>query len=151
MVNTCKVSGLRRNFDATLKRACESFIDPYNHTYKNVFCYMCNQVNLTSLTNIYRTECQSRDLDRESRNFQFSATIDLDSVQNRNKPSILICDNDYIPDIYSKLCRRIFCIDNGVLFKGNCRLISKDIGKTCLTLCLKLIALADQPAQFIKI
>ena len=146
MVDTCNVTGLWKNFEATVMTACESFVDPYNHTYKNIFCYMCNQGTQTSLTDI----CQASDLDRESRKPQFSATIDLDSVQNGNNPSILICDDDYIPDLYSKVCRRIFCHDNGVLFNAKCLISTSNINKTCFALSLNVLPFPDYPAQFIE-
>ena len=41
-ISTCNVTGQWRVYNETLETACNSFVDPYNYTYKNVFCYLCN-------------------------------------------------------------------------------------------------------------
>ena len=41
-ITTCNETGLWRNYDIETELACESFIDPFNLTYKNYFCYVCN-------------------------------------------------------------------------------------------------------------
>ena len=41
-ISQCNESGLWPIHNATIKQACEAFIDPFNSTYQNYFCYMCN-------------------------------------------------------------------------------------------------------------
>ena len=41
-VSRCNQSGLWAEYNDTLVRACLAFIDPFNQTYQNVFCYLCN-------------------------------------------------------------------------------------------------------------
>ena len=38
----CNQSGLWRNKDELIEWACNNYYDPFNGTYQNVFCYICN-------------------------------------------------------------------------------------------------------------
>ena len=41
-ISTCNETGLWRVYNETLDTACQLFVDPFNFTYKNVFCFLCN-------------------------------------------------------------------------------------------------------------
>ena len=41
-ISSCNVTGLWSEYNQSIEAACESFIDPFNNTYKNYFCYLCN-------------------------------------------------------------------------------------------------------------
>ena len=41
-ISSCNASGKWSVYNASLEQACASFIDPFNHTYQNYFCYLCN-------------------------------------------------------------------------------------------------------------
>ena len=41
-ISTCNETGLWRVYNETLDTACQIFVDPFNFTYKNVFCFLCN-------------------------------------------------------------------------------------------------------------
>ena len=41
-ISRCNVSGKWSVYNETLEQTCASFIDPFNHTYQNYFCYLCN-------------------------------------------------------------------------------------------------------------
>ena len=41
-ISTCNETGLWPTYDRATELACNSFLDPFNATYKNYFCYVCN-------------------------------------------------------------------------------------------------------------
>ena len=41
-ISMCNESGQWAKFDADIELACESYLDPFNFTYKNFFCFLCN-------------------------------------------------------------------------------------------------------------
>ena len=41
-INRCNETGLWSSYNETIKQACDSFVDPFNFTYRNYFCYLCN-------------------------------------------------------------------------------------------------------------
>ena len=51
-VSSCNESGLWDYYEERIEKACESFIDPFNLTYKNIFCYLCNIGNNTLTVNM---------------------------------------------------------------------------------------------------
>ena len=41
-MSTCNETGMWNSYDPLVQAACDSFVDPFNYTYKNFFCYLCN-------------------------------------------------------------------------------------------------------------
>ena len=41
-ISTCNETGKWKNYSEIVERGCNSFLDPFNATYKNYFCYLCN-------------------------------------------------------------------------------------------------------------
>ena len=41
-IEMCNETGLWSVFDDAIEHACHSFLDPFNSTYKNYFCFLCN-------------------------------------------------------------------------------------------------------------
>ena len=41
-ISTCNKTGLWKTYNKYIERACSSFLDPFNYTYRNYFCYLCN-------------------------------------------------------------------------------------------------------------
>ena len=41
-ISTCNVSGLWNDYNSTIEVACHAFTDPFNQTYRNYYCYLCN-------------------------------------------------------------------------------------------------------------
>ena len=41
-ISTCNVTGLWTNYNRSIEVACNSFTDPFNQTFRNYFCYLCN-------------------------------------------------------------------------------------------------------------
>ena len=50
-INRCNVTGLWQVQNDTIKQACEAFIDPFNSTYQNYSCYLCNSGEIISRGN----------------------------------------------------------------------------------------------------
>lgn len=43
-IGTCNQTGLWEEYNALIQEACESpYIDSFNNTYKNFFCFLCNE------------------------------------------------------------------------------------------------------------
>ena len=42
VTSECNVTGKWQEYDPVIDAGCQSFIDPFNLTYANVFCYLCN-------------------------------------------------------------------------------------------------------------
>ena len=45
IISMCNETGQWRVYNETLDAACNSFVDPFNFTFKNVFCFLCNTDN----------------------------------------------------------------------------------------------------------
>ena len=41
-ISTCNATGLWPVYNKTTEIGCQSFVDPFNRTYQNYFCYVCN-------------------------------------------------------------------------------------------------------------
>ena len=41
-VSKCNETGNWRVYNRSLEMACAAFVDPFNNTFKNYFCYLCN-------------------------------------------------------------------------------------------------------------
>ena len=46
-ISQCNETGLWPVYNETIKQACEAFIDPFNFTYQNYFCYLCNSGDIS--------------------------------------------------------------------------------------------------------
>ena len=102
-ISSCNVTGLWPVYNRSIEAACESFIDPFNHTYRNYFCYLCNVAenpspgdwictkgNTTSGNTVYTPP--------------FAAILDitvLDTDYDESK-DLISCGRDQFPD-YKKV------------------------------------------------
>ncbi|MEW8547974.1 MAG: hypothetical protein AB2693_31085, partial [Candidatus Thiodiazotropha sp.] len=41
-ISECNVTGLWSAYNESVEMACNAFVDVFNNTYKNYFCYVCN-------------------------------------------------------------------------------------------------------------
>ena len=81
-IGTCNVSGHWKVYNETLERACNSFIDPFNLTYKNVFCFLCN---VDTSISVDLSQCRTYNYTRNLKlanfaNVPFLAMLDLSAV-----------------------------------------------------------------------
>ena len=96
-IASCNVTGLWSVYNKSIEKACNSYIDPFNHTYKNYFCYLCNIADHKPKE---QWTCDIRNKTSGDINITppFSAILDitvLDSEQNREP---LTCKDDQFPD-----------------------------------------------------
>ena len=92
LISTCNVTGLWQKYDELTERACKSFVDAFNQTYQNIFCYLCN-----SDTDVMpdQKECVVDSTDEHSVssvNPPFLAILDLDSVSRELVTKAIECN-----------------------------------------------------------
>ena len=99
LIDTCNVTGRWGVYNGIVKKACESYNDPFNFTYKNVFCYMCNEKIENIQTGLKKdTRCQNKfDIPETP---QFSAILDIEFVKEGHSGNHLICEDDELQDHY---------------------------------------------------
>ena len=92
-ISKCNVTGLWSAYNETTDIACDSFVDAFNMTYKNYFCWLCN-------TNGHlpkdRWKCRDPDMGAgASINPPFVAILDLSAVKTKDENTEeLKCDED---------------------------------------------------------
>ena len=78
-INRCNVTGLWQVHNDTIKLACEAFIDPFNSTYQNYFCYLCNSGEIMSRDN---WDCPAPLSKIQDTSPVFSLQLDVDVLAN---------------------------------------------------------------------
>ena len=60
-VGTCNVTGAWNSYDEEFETACETYLDPYidpdGTSYKNYFCYICNNATLSEDNDVKHVYC----------------------------------------------------------------------------------------------
>lgn len=97
-VETCNVTGLWQNYNANIEAACESYRDPFNFTYKNYFCYLCNNGDIQDIGD---ANCQHKEVIIDGKTPQFAADLDLHFATHGYNSVNLMCEDFEIPDEYS--------------------------------------------------
>ena len=92
-IGTCNETGLWREYKDETKIACDSFVDPFNNTYKNYFCYLCNTATLDGPEN---WSCPRQYKEIENKAPRFSAVLDLSAVINQGN---IICKGTQFKDL----------------------------------------------------
>ena len=83
-ITQCNETGRWQVYNDTFMRACESFVDPFNYTYRNYFCYLCNSRDIIPRDNWY---CPVPSLETQTPSQDFTTTLHTIDVlrQKRNK------------------------------------------------------------------
>ena len=91
-ISECNATGLWPVYDRTVETACKSFVDPFNYTYRNYFCYVCNTDNPLPKKD---WKCELRQGEGGSFQPPFLAILDVSEIQTKtvNAPE-LVCDNE---------------------------------------------------------
>ena len=92
-ISTCNETGLWPYYDKSTDLACQSFIDPFNLTYKNYFCYLCNTDQLIPEEN--RTCRAYTSAATEDIMPPFSAIINLKAIQPSTEKDLMNCNVIY--------------------------------------------------------
>ena len=87
-IGKCNETGLWNIYDKVIVLACNSFIDPYNYTYKNVFCFLCNQRNIGPF-NLLETDCKEEEYGEGKPGF--TASVSRDAVLGYASKEQLSC------------------------------------------------------------
>ena len=95
-ISKCNETGLWDVYDEETEVACNSFIDPYNHTYKNIFCYKCNRE--VTLQVFFENEHCDEEPTYEGENPGFIAAVSRDTVLGYNSDEQLLCDTNQFYD-----------------------------------------------------
>ena len=96
-ISTCNETGLWQIYNRTIERACESYTDPFNHTFKNYFCYLCN---IAEKLPISQWTCKKSNRTYEQNiTPPFSAIIDITVLQTGDNTNMLSCEHTQFPDI----------------------------------------------------
>ena len=96
-ISTCNETGLWQIYNRTIERACESYTDPFNLTFKNYFCYLCNTAEKLPLS---QWKCRKSNRTYEEFNLTppFSAIIDIKVLQVSDNTDRLFCKHSQFPD-----------------------------------------------------
>ena len=97
-VSSCNETGLWLHYDENIETACTSFIDPFNLTYKNYFCYMCNTENTEANTDVKNWRCDADPSQIKDITPPFFALLDLSTVTGEEKSVALRCDSSQFTD-----------------------------------------------------
>ena len=93
-ISTCNETGLWPYYDQLTDLACQSFIDPFNLTYKNYFCYLCNTDQFQPKEN--RT-CSPSDYDAHMLDITppFTAIVNLEAIKPSTEKDLMDCNVIY--------------------------------------------------------
>ena len=90
-ISSCNVTGQWGVYDETTELACHSFIDPFDSKYQNYWCYLCNTAVPQEPETMF---CQTPDNVVSDIAPPFSALVDLDVIQAREREVVLQCDKE---------------------------------------------------------
>ena len=95
-ITTCNETGLWKLYNEYIATACHAFLDPFNQTYKNYFCYLCNSAESLSERN-WRCNLNQT---QGSLNFKppFLAILDLAAVKGELQSDKLNCTPNQFKD-----------------------------------------------------
>ena len=94
-IETCNETGLWSTFDNGLETACRSFLDPFNYTYKNYFCFLCNSPETieTGLLCAANSTVPSRTIAP-----LYSSIVNPHNIEHEQSNDRLHCGNDQFKD-----------------------------------------------------
>ena len=96
-ISSCNVTGLWQEYNQSIEMACESYIDPFNHTFKNYFCYLCNTAKQSP---VEQWKCLKSNLTGGDINLTppFAAILDITVFDIDNIKEMKACETDQFPD-----------------------------------------------------
>ena len=86
----CNETGLWKNYNETIDQGCKAFVDPFNQTYKNYYCYLCNVDNALPHDEWY---CEDPFEAQLGPNPFFDIRLSLDLMEQAKKDELLTCDD----------------------------------------------------------
>ena len=105
-ISECNVTGLWMQYNETVDKACNSYVDAFNTTYKNYFCWLCNTNGI-----LPSEEWECRDPNQgagASYVPPFAAILDLSAINTKATGTAdLACKATQFED--RKLVRKCWC------------------------------------------
>ena len=98
-ISSCNVTGLWPVYNSSIEAACKSFTDPFNFTYKNYFCYLCNIAEQLS-TSDWICEIGNKTAGNTNYTPPFAAILDitvLETDYDKGKDTVT-CGTNQFPD-----------------------------------------------------
>ena len=93
-ISSCNETGLWSVYNRSIAQACGSYIDPFNDTFKNYFCYLCNIVEPQPID---QWQCKQIPA-LVSPMIAFTVTLDTSLLDDDHNRRWLLCDKTQIPD-----------------------------------------------------
>ena len=87
-ISECNKTGLWTEYNEAIQLACDLFVDPFNMTFKNYFCFLCNTPDPGSEDNWH---CKRKD-DIVDITPPFTAIFDIGSTDIDDEEDLLGCD-----------------------------------------------------------
>ena len=90
-ISTCNETGQWQKYDELTNTACNSFVDQFNFTFKNYFCYLCNVHTPVPVEDFW---CLKDKPSKILNDFlpSFSAIVDINILSRWEDDEILHCD-----------------------------------------------------------
>ena len=101
-ISTCNETGHWQTYDELINQACNSLVDPFNFTYKNYFCFLCNS---DILVPVIGSSCRPRGA-KQFEDFlpSFSAIVDIEILSRWDNDEILNCHETEQFEDYKLVC-----------------------------------------------
>ncbi|KAL5009139.1 hypothetical protein ScPMuIL_014720 [Solemya velum] len=120
IISECNKTGQWRTYDRFMDMACHTFQSVFNKKYNNVYCYLCNEEGGLPIT------CDPTSEEEYPQIFTFSALLNFIPDSN-----MLIgtdtaglddegCGNTQTYELYTGICRDLFCSSPRSLVGGRC-------------------------------
>ena len=122
----CNVTGLWSTYNETIDRACNSYVDAFNMTYKNYFCWLCN-TNRHIPSDHWKCQAPPR-RDQATTYPPFVAILDLSAIKAKAATTKeLTCKDTQFEDrkMVSNLIGRIAKNSNIKIISRNLYIISR--------------------------
>ena len=94
-ISKCNQSGLWTERNETIEWACNSFMDPFNATYKNYFCYLCNVQEPAPPHNWHCLDPYARSTGPAA---VFTARFDIEALRKLSVRELICHDVDQFAD-----------------------------------------------------
>ena len=88
-ISTCNETGRWVQYNSTIEVACHSFTDPFNETYRNYYCYLCNTDKPTPRD---KWSCRNPYEQRSGWEAPVSFIITFDAIKRLQSGVLLNCD-----------------------------------------------------------
>lgn len=96
-ISSCNVTGLWKSYSWEIEAACNFFTDPFNQTYRNYFCYLCNTNQPKPFEH---WSCEDPFSEQLSREPKYIFLFNIDAIKQIDASGMLNCDSKtQFPDL----------------------------------------------------